>query len=118
MITDKAIFRLRTIRTGRKATLLRRFHALRTLRTGRTAVFETMLSIFHELRTIFGLPVRSYVRSVVRSSSVVYQQFAYLRPLRTLYIYQNYGGGYIYTLYIWDVLYRKMPVRAGRIVRA
>lgn len=118
MITDRTKLGLRTIRTVRKATLPKRFYALRTLRTGRTAICKTMLFGFSQLRTLSRVAVRGFVRSAVRSSSFDIQRFMYLRPLRTLYIYQNYGGGYIYTLYIWDVLYREMPVRAGRSVRA
>lgn len=117
MITDRTRLGLRTIRTGSKATLPKRFNVLRTLRTLRTSIFETMLFGFSQLRTLSRVAVRSFVRSAVRSSVFDIQHFMYLRPLRTLYIYQNYGGGYIYTLYIWDVLYREMPVRAGRSVR-
>lgn len=118
MSADRTQLGARTVRTGRKQTLARRFRDLRTVRTVRTGGLGTMLFGFRDLRTLSRVGVRSFVRYTVRRIGFDNQHLTYLRPVRPLYIYQKYRGIYIYTLYIWDVLYRKMPVRAGCNVRA
>lgn len=77
-----------------------------------------MLLRFSDLRTLSMVGVRYFVRHSVRRIGFDNQRFTYLRPVRPLYIYQKYRGIYIYTPYIWDVLYREKPVRDGCTVRA
>jgi len=118
MSADRTRLGARTVRTGRKQTFAKRFRDVRTVRTVRTGGLGTMLLRFSDLRTVSRVGVRYFVRHSVRRICIDNQHLTYLRPVRPLYIYQKYRGIYIYTTYIWDVLYRKMPVRAGCNVRA